>query len=432
MSSAWYFDAQDMRAGRGFVTFRNADLDEALVLTEGTYFIGPPSFVPEFVSSRAVAFSAARGSFELGLLDADDREIAFPTLSAAADFLRRGYFRGSGGDGPPAGPGGGPPPSSSPSPEYPLFEERWDSLLSEATRAAQKYGGGLTTELNLFARAVENTASGEAKAFQWTFHSPGGEASAEAYMADRVALAAIRIAVELVRRYPTAKSDPIWAPQAANTLSRFGRAVVRGGLGHAFTNLASAMPGLSDWLENIWAGLLGSARPGPRGAALLLPWLLLGGSSDGIGDDYGFNIFQQSPLRADLFFLEPVEDDPIDLLERLPVPDALADKLSRSDTKGEATLYHFLFSVLASPTLLDLPTQDTLEIDFLLLATVLITQPALENLQPPLNFKSNTAMRAAVALSAARDWLAANLPEFAFSSDVEKMLAGPIVGQATA
>ncbi len=112
----WYFDTIDRRAGRGFVSLRGAELEEALTLDEAaaTYFIGPPDFSPELTTNRAMAMSAGRGSFGVGLLD-EAGEIPFPSLEAAADFVRRGYLRGAGGDG--FGPGGEPSP-----PPRPPFE----------------------------------------------------------------------------------------------------------------------------------------------------------------------------------------------------------------------------------------------------------------------------------------------------------------------
>jgi hypothetical protein len=61
---AWRIDTFDARSGYAFTSRRIADLDSPSALADGidTFFIEAPHFIPERVSSQAIAFGAARAS----------------------------------------------------------------------------------------------------------------------------------------------------------------------------------------------------------------------------------------------------------------------------------------------------------------------------------------------------------------------------------
>jgi hypothetical protein len=110
----WYIDAIDPRGGRAVAAQRSSDLVRGSRLEENAAvaFIGAPLFEPEFIGSRSLGLSMSRlGHSQLGLF-LEDEEVPFDSLDAVAEFVRRSYVRGSGGDG--AGEGGVPPLPAAP------------------------------------------------------------------------------------------------------------------------------------------------------------------------------------------------------------------------------------------------------------------------------------------------------------------------------
>jgi hypothetical protein len=108
----WYIDAIDPRAGLAVATQRESDLIHHGGLSESgaSVFIAPPSFVPEFVGARSVGFALARNRGQAGLFH-QEAEVHFDSLLAVAEFVRRVYVRGAGGDGTGENGGSSPPPS---------------------------------------------------------------------------------------------------------------------------------------------------------------------------------------------------------------------------------------------------------------------------------------------------------------------------------
>lgn len=428
MSPAWHIDAWDQRAGRGFVTFRTPDMRTADGLEGGSHFVGPPDFVPEYVASRAIAFSAARGYFTLGLVDGEGEEIGFPSLAAAVDFIRRGYLRGSGEDGPPPGPGGGPPGFPSAPEAIPPFEPEdggsFRMFARDLGERADDTVRSLADNFIAFAQRPAHIRRDSPASVSWQFDTYGDPA-AGVHLADCIASGALRIALEQVRVIDwRGKTDA--EIRHSNRLARLGRIIVRAGLARPFSELASVQPGLDVWLaERLWGASDPDRLDEDRITELLLPYLLTGGSASGLVDTYGFADFQSSPLRSDLFFLEPVESDPVELLALLSLPDSVAELLEpRGRRPGQATLFHFLYAALASPQLLGSDPLSDNRLDMLLLAALCITQPALEHGQAPLNFRENAALRRGLACERAHAWLIASLPRFAFAEELEQMIAG--------
>ena len=109
MTVAWFIDGLDAKAGLAFTSLRTPDLlEQEPALDLPSVFIAPPTFRPETVSSRALAFAGTRGPFQYGLF-AGGQEVAFPSLDAAIEFVRRAYLRGGGGDAAGGGGAGVPP-----------------------------------------------------------------------------------------------------------------------------------------------------------------------------------------------------------------------------------------------------------------------------------------------------------------------------------
>ena len=118
----WFIDVLDPRAGAVFATKRIADLQNpgCLNATDNgpTFFIGPPSFIPERVE-RSVGFAMARAQGQLGLF-VSEQEVPFDSLAEIGEFARRVYLGGAAGDDPaengvpppPQGPEGGEPPEN--------------------------------------------------------------------------------------------------------------------------------------------------------------------------------------------------------------------------------------------------------------------------------------------------------------------------------
>ena len=106
MTYAWFIDTVDARAGLAFTSLRGPDLltqDPTLDLPG--VFIAPPTFRPETVSSRALAFAATRGPFQCGLFIAE-REVAFPR-STRSSSSSAGHICAEAGEMPPAAAKGG-------------------------------------------------------------------------------------------------------------------------------------------------------------------------------------------------------------------------------------------------------------------------------------------------------------------------------------
>jgi len=95
----WYIDSLDVRAGLCFASQhgmirKNDGLDGI------SAFIRPPYFTPEIVDGRTAGFALGRGRGQIGLFveDSDDvLDVAFPSLEAVSEFVRRCYLSGSGG-----------------------------------------------------------------------------------------------------------------------------------------------------------------------------------------------------------------------------------------------------------------------------------------------------------------------------------------------
>jgi hypothetical protein len=73
-------------------------------------FFAPPAFVAELAATRTVGFALARHRAQAGVF-LDGEEVAFDNLAAVAEFVRRVYLSGGGGDGTNESGGVAPLPS---------------------------------------------------------------------------------------------------------------------------------------------------------------------------------------------------------------------------------------------------------------------------------------------------------------------------------
>ncbi len=137
MTEAWYIDSLDGLSGLAFASFRRADLrDDMPALDLPAWYVAAPNFSPEAVSSRSIALAASRAGFQYGLL-LGEAEVPFPTLTALAEFVRRLYLSGGGGDGvggvgpaAPLPPEGGEPPPEEVAPERESFDGALSGILA--------------------------------------------------------------------------------------------------------------------------------------------------------------------------------------------------------------------------------------------------------------------------------------------------------------
>ncbi|MFN5997177.1 MAG: hypothetical protein ACK47C_00610 [Paracoccaceae bacterium] len=144
MEQQWYIDALDDRSGLAFASYRMSDLIGAAKdwpdLSAMAWFIAAPDFQPEPVSSRAIGFAAAQRGLQLGLSLNGETEVSFPSLEALADYVRRLFISGGGGDG-AAGvdPALGGPPEGGGEPEG-----EFEGEFEMASSSSRTYGRPLS------------------------------------------------------------------------------------------------------------------------------------------------------------------------------------------------------------------------------------------------------------------------------------------------
>ena len=118
----WRIDALDARAGMAFACYRGAESTADVEVDPDlpAVFIGPPTYRPEYLTSRALGLAAARGSFQERLFSGGG-EVGFNELAELIDYVRRSMVSGSSGDGGGAGSSQvPPPPPEAPAPEIDL------------------------------------------------------------------------------------------------------------------------------------------------------------------------------------------------------------------------------------------------------------------------------------------------------------------------
>lgn len=100
MSESFYIDTLDGIGGAAFASFRTGNLTTASSAgDEPAWFIAAPDFSPSPVSTRGIALAANNGSFQLGFSVDGETEVAFRSLEVLAEYVRRLFVAGGGGDG---------------------------------------------------------------------------------------------------------------------------------------------------------------------------------------------------------------------------------------------------------------------------------------------------------------------------------------------
>jgi hypothetical protein len=205
----WFIDAIDARGGLAIATQRQTDLKlDASADAGASVFISPPAFSPEFVGSRSIGFALARNRGQLGLFHMDD-EVPFDNLAAVAEFVRRSYLRGAGGDGtgenggssPPPSPEGGEPPDE-PTEGLRGIEGGDESAVGTDPVAAllrlARINSGHSKQL-----PIGKSHPGE------TLSKPVGTATEADLRRRRLARGALRVVRELIRRRPNRQPDKL-------------------------------------------------------------------------------------------------------------------------------------------------------------------------------------------------------------------------------
>ncbi len=182
------------------------------------------------------------------------------------------------------------------------------------------------------------------------------------------------MALEQLRRLnSTIGHDEI--ARVSATLSRLGRVIARAGLTWSITTRSHQLGGLDNWLTDCFSRL----DPDWRHEKLrrvatdaLVPFLILGGQPQVV---HHIDLIERRLWPYDAWFIEPGEQDPIELLSQLWLPDRLAKSVAPNTALGDRTsLFHFLFSGLACPKFFD--GEDQLSIA--LFAAACVVQPGLE------------------------------------------------------
>jgi hypothetical protein len=419
VNEAWYIDALDTRAGLAFASYRVADLtSETVTVDLPCIFIEPPAFRPESLSSRAPAFAASRGSFQLGLF-VQEQEVAFPTLEDVVEFVRRAFLRGGGGDGPGGlGPGVPVPPEVGPErgsleglprPEGLGGDAEADviaSLLAEVRRdwLDKDSDGNQPANTQFTAGKPIVTHVVQAK-----FHA---SATSDQASAQALAWAAAELIRELVRRFPFGGDDSRLFDWFSRS-SRLGHLIIRLGL-RPSVYYFGFFAHLSDWL---WRGMkpqqqeqasrLFDARPhtDDRDLAARL-----------FGFSHRWYGYRDAWAQA---------ADPLDDLASWPIPTDVA-QLTGAARVDRASLHDLLNAVIGSPQVLDIGQSEPAAqraAALVLLASVHIVSLSAPG---PTFVWDGEINRMQLGRSArlGSEWLAQQFPRRAFPAVIEELIAG--------
>ena len=341
MSVAWRIDSLDPRAGLAFASFREADLDRAdPPLDRDAVFLCPPAFGPEPVRSRAIGLSAARGRAQLGIF-VDETELAFESLEALSEFVRRIYVSSGAGDaGGGAGGDGRPRP---PAPEGGGFES-----------GGEEEGPHSESGATVIRLAQDASEGSNALSFQAGEPAPtytlevGTDWAARGSVDGRHALAngASELVLEFLRRLP--KSGRGTAADMARWCEGAGR------LGAAIAILDLWPPILfgprRDGFERITKQIYGNLGLASGETRLILPFLFAGYGINAAASAYGMAmhytmVMRYLPQPAPSLHLRP--GDPVDSLASWPVPDYVA--LLVDSAQRDVSTLHLLSAASASP-----------------------------------------------------------------------------------
>ena len=409
--NAWYIDAIDARAGIAVATHRTPEAggpsqlaDEAAVA-----FIAPPTFTPEFLSSRVIGMGLARSFAQIGFY-VGDGEVPFDSLDDVAEFVRRAYLRGAGGDGPAGGEGPLPPgPREDGGGEGLRPIEPSDSgRASSAGRIGGRRGVDPASSLIYLSKEIAQNTAG--KKLGWSGKAPtlelGKSLGNETQIAvRRVVRGALLVLRELHRRKPRGNlsdADLGWLDDCIHFNGIINRLGIQPWFWREFH---------SEWELGAWFGILSSSSPEDiqRRRPDLIGLLF---------DHYPFYMSHRD------YWLPLNWFDPVERLERLPMPAGLVEK------SDQPNLLATLSMATASPGEYfsgksDIPEQRA-EIT-LFAATVL---NLLDDCPIGWQYYYDEPLLTARAIGRGQEWLVANMPRVIFNNEVEKFIDAASTVQA--
>jgi hypothetical protein len=435
MTEAWRIDSLDARGGLAFASFREADLLlEQIDLDQPAVFLSAPAFEPEPLTSRALAFGAARAQAQLGVYTRPDEggapaELAFSDLNALREFVRRVYLASGGGDAGGGGGGGddGGPPPPSPAGEGPRAAPDGEHIDIERKARHEERGGGIgraADEMHSIAMRLRLVVGDIAPTVAFSALAVAG--AADPSDAERMVDGATELVLEMVSRYPAGGSD--------DQKGRWARAARR--LGRAITRMdfwldildgpqASKLDGIAGWM-------LGEASQGEfrwflplffgtsPTSNLVAPWLY---------HEYRWRLSQLEDEHGLVF--PPYRDipdqititDPVDDLCAWPMPDLLTSFIG---SKADApSVFHLLSTCIADPARLrDTKHRPEAEraIGIVLFAAAhLQAGDQIPSRRGEIFPDGDLEGRAHIAFLA-RSWLVRQMPSLVFPIDVEELI----------
>ncbi len=403
MAYAWRIDTLDPSGGLTFVSWREETLRSDGPLEEApVFYIGAPSFIPQPVANRGVAFAAERHGFQLGLLE-QDGEVTFETLDNVAEFMRRLYLASARGD--PTDDGAATPP-----------QPRDDSPLRGVELEAPLENTPLAEAVSQFMRASSELARGEAYGWEWMRALAAVDTSEQARAEKQLLHGAAIVLVELLSRFPS-RSDAEHMEHWRVGAATFAEIVHRLGLWPEMVAHEPLRKICHRFLEKIWVQI-----EEPRASILPISQAVAG----------VLHIFACQTLDTPWLFgwgiaapiLSTVE--PMDELARLPIPHPLAQKI-RTPRPDRASVATLLSTVLGCPA----PMGENADVEAVLLfaAARVVAVNGAPFVAPRIYAAETDAwdgitltVRRARMLDATRTWLAENLPRVAFDSAIEEMI----------
>ena len=432
---AWYIDSIDARAGLAFASERKADLSDAEQLPDTSLaaFVAAPDFRPQLGVSRTTAFAAARGSFQMGLFTNDEKEVAFPSLPAVAEFVRRAYIRSGGGDDPET--------DKTPSPD--IDGPKIDGKLEGETQHFYREGVDVVAVLKNKAESFHNESSvleTEESATEFVWNMLDDSSQKVEPSVHRAVLGGYRVLHELLRRCPRA-GDSENARKWCEASRR---------LCHCFDQLG-LWPFISRMIkEYLWerqvqtlAEFLSADRilrhlkrmlgeqPGNWAETIFLRELLVHGHRLQYLEPFWPYVCWPACALADSI---AQGFDPVDDLSYLPIPQDIENTIWGETKPSDRMNLCHLFSSLSGCPIQEEWTEPALEV--LLFISAYLVSPAYcaqrsnatrfwhasesTDVQPVMVTATEQVVKGAI------DWLSDCLPKFAFGEDIESLISSAI------
>ncbi|WP_055337510.1 hypothetical protein [Ralstonia solanacearum] len=404
MAYAWRIDTLDPNGGLTFVSWREETLCNDDALEEApVFYIGAPSFIPQPVANRGVAFAAERYGFQLGLLDRDS-EVTFETLDNVAEFMRRLYLTSARGD--PTDDGAATPP-----------QPRDDSPLRGFELEAPSENTPLAEAVSEFVRGSSILTRGVANPWKWTSALGALDTSMRSHAEKQLLHGAAIVLVEMLSRFPSfsdVEGMEHWRVGAVT----FVEIVHRLGLWPEMVAHKNLCQICHHFLEKTWTQIeqpLSSTLSVDQAAAGVLHIF----SRQTLYPPWIFDLGIAAPILSTI--------EPMDELARLPIPRPIANKI-RTPRPDRASVATLLSTALGCPASME----GSADVEALLLfaAARVVAVNGASFVAPRIYVSKPDAwdgitlmFRRERMLNAARTWLAENLARVAFDSAIEKMIA---------